>query len=812
MLKKRYFVFVFLGLCSLFFVFQNLLRTNEPAAAWVNKVVDKQQQSQENKTLRTAGAHHKQQKLELKELETEVIATATKSSKESSFTESKEREQEQKQQQQEEIEQLKAKVKKLDKENHDLVLVHSQSQSQLILLEQQRLQDQQDQEQAPAIPASITTIVATDTVAPKPKSSTLKSLAEQALQALLGRKHAYIEQGRLLSHWKLRGIGHLYSRRNILLAASIPQEITTSTKGGASSRTIRIDNVLPELVEKDYKPPPTTTNDCSLLTIWVRVNGPEIFAGSAVAVLDESSSKCHWEFAFDLRVPGDYQVDIKLLVWNGNAPVRFVKSGKTESQCDTYPGGAEVIDDNNGTIAHGGFLGFKLYDAPRACCEICTRLAPYCTAWATPPKNFPEASRFRNGCELYFDNEDLNPEYIPSGGITGLVTGEEATTNHTTTTRRRQQLRRGRRRLEELKRYHGKPAATNASQEGGAAAYFLGCGWSYWFTLDFPCVSGDLDDRVFTDRSQFTFRPIGNDEEEKDNDKITTADSMLRPMCTNDHEKTGNHKGRWIRQSWPNATVCPQTPMTFTNTLFEVLVWDPERPHCWHRDDLNRVGNSCMEMNCALLKTYNSTWISPLHKETQWFGYWQHDDCDYLEFTDAQLQQCVTERKISAIKHEGASINSSIQQYVKSRKDNITFYDDNLPDAMDVTLSTLNLLHMQTNSNELEAAFRKRPNSTQAHEYYWASSFYQSSERDVWTHVEHEHAKSNLAEDILNGPLKGYTMLNSFDTTAAFTYDTATQMDGMHIIGPPMKMLVTKFFHHMCRGRGGTRVGTYGIL
>jgi hypothetical protein len=32
----------------------------------------------------------------------------------------------------------------------------------------------------------------------------------------------------------------------------------------------------------------------------------------------------------------------------------------------------------------------------------------------------------------------------------------------------------------------------------------------------------------------------------------------------------------------------------------------------------------------------------------------------------------------------------------------------------------------------------------------------------------------------------------------AFTYDAATQMDGMHLIGPPMKMLVTKLFHHVC--------------
>lgn len=32
----------------------------------------------------------------------------------------------------------------------------------------------------------------------------------------------------------------------------------------------------------------------------------------------------------------------------------------------------------------------------------------------------------------------------------------------------------------------------------------------------------------------------------------------------------------------------------------------------------------------------------------------------------------------------------------------------------------------------------------------------------------------------------------------AFTYEAATQNDGMHFIGPPMKMIVTKLFHHLC--------------
>ena len=56
--------------------------------------------------------------------------------------------------------------------------------------------------------------------------------------------------------------------------------------------------------------------------------------------------------------------------------------------------------------------------------------------------------------------------------------------------------------------------------------------------------------------------------------------------------------------------------------------------------------------------------------------------------------------------------------------------------------------------------------------------------------------KSDIALEVL-GP-KNYHMLNLYDMTKAFSYDTATQMDGLHIIGPPMKMAISKLFHYVC--------------
>jgi hypothetical protein len=89
--------------------------------------------------------------------------------------------------------------------------------------------------------------------------------------------------------------------------------------------TISIENVHPNAT--------LARKDCHLLTIWMRVDGPEIFAGVAVAVQPNGTdSSCHWEYAYDLQLMGDYRVNAKVLMWNGLATV------DTGSQCKVYKG------------------------------------------------------------------------------------------------------------------------------------------------------------------------------------------------------------------------------------------------------------------------------------------------------------------------------------------------------------------------------------------------------------------------------------------------------------------------------------------
>ena len=47
---------------------------------------------------------------------------------------------------------------------------------------------------------------------------------------------------------------------------------------------------------------------------------------------------------------------------------------------------------------------------------------------------------------------------------------------------------------------------------------------------------------------------------------------------------------------------------------------------------------------------------------------------------------------------------------------------------------------------------------------------------------------------------KGYKMIDTFNMSAAFAYDGAAQFDGLHMVGPTIKTLITKILHHVCIG------------
>jgi hypothetical protein len=278
------------------------------------------------------------------------------------------------------------------------------------------------------------------------------------------------------------------------------------------------------------------------------------------------------------------------------------------------------------------------------------------------------------------------------------------------------------------------------------------------------------------------------------------------PLCTLDHEALDHHNGRWVRAPFPNSTVCPNAmsvDQDFRN-MFDIVKFDATHPHCWHRDDFSNIGNRCIEMNCPLI-TQQSKWRSEVHEEKQFYGVWQPYACDYVEFTDAQLQTCITSQKISSIETRGASIASYLGQYLGLRLKNIAMYNKNSSitgqsekdDSRSVILSTLALLHKMSSPDDLLARAILTDKSIAPptankdmlqQDVYWVIGFFLSSERCDHCHMSRmnmtNHVASQTLQEAYGAHGQHYKMINAFDMSAAFTYDTATQFDGMHIIGP----------------------------
>jgi len=86
----------------------------------------------------------------------------------------------------------------------------------------------------------------------------------------------------------------------------------------------------------DYQPP---------LSMWVRANGPEIFAGTAMLHMLKPSSvpqlnnRCTWRYDFNPKKAGDYSVHVKTISFNG-----FLDSPRVECESERVPPKNELFD------------------------------------------------------------------------------------------------------------------------------------------------------------------------------------------------------------------------------------------------------------------------------------------------------------------------------------------------------------------------------------------------------------------------------------------------------------------------------------
>lgn len=576
------------------------------------------------------------------------------------------------------------------------------------------------------------------------------ALMTKASTFLKEREKVYEELG-IGFNWHLRGIAYL-AQRSILLAGYVH----LPTSPSATQGQVVIQNVHQSASNSLSSLP---RNDCDKLTIWVRVRGPEIMAGTAKAVQPFTGS-CYWVYDFDLQMSGDYVVESKVLMWNANI------EHTDENRCVVNTGNvSESIKQKY--PQHRGFRGFKVYNAAEVCCEVCSRQRdPPCRYWASPPERITNPSMFVNGCEIYFD-ADVTDQDLP---FLSPVLGDLK--NYTFTgfdkvlggkRRRLQRLRKHRRRLTDTTTVHGYP-------HNGSVPYFVGCGWNQMFSIDFPCVSGELDDKVVFLEDSFSFQ-LPN--------RTAVQEVELLRRCVQKDEMMEASKGRWVKQDWPDITECP-IPFAFDTTYdqrFLITMKDPDHPRCWHRDDLIVQGYQCGEMNCRFLWP-GGRWESSF-REKNWMGVWHQYDCDYFEFTDDQLETCFATKKIAAFRNEGRSVADSYKQNLLLRLHDVKLYNETNSDAVTVTLSTLALLHKSLwTDDKVRKTLTDMPDLRGSKDLvYIATGFFLTSEREMHCTAARMNQFNHMIEEILVP--KGYLILNAHDLSTAVSYETAGQFDGM---------------------------------
>ena len=402
----------------------------------------------------------------------------------------------------------------------------------------------------------------------------------------------------------------------------------------------------------------------------------------------------------------------------------------------------------------------------------------------------PGAAHFDN-CELYFDNIKDDLDFLDRDSAHYL--GRDR--NYSFIQQNPSDFPSFRRRLVVNANEIKKPwpigeSPSKGSPRPGTETYFIGCGWSSMMTFENPCHYPS-DDVVFGSGQKISI-DAGTSSREHD--------VSISRSCNLQDERLDVSNGRWVRYPFPDDSECStfeEDTIAANFRGFRPLYRGDKPPRCWFRDDLTKIGTSCAEPGCQFV--VNHRWTTDLKRESKWMGTWESYDCSYEDMGDDLIQKCVDEKKISKIELKGASFKNMIDGYMKQKLQKINMTNSTVNGTHTVVLDTLKMPHVlwHLTVDEHRQNLENMANVTSDVEYYWLSGFYVTSEREPHVHVDRSLQFSKVTMDVLTP--KGYKMINGFDVTAAFGFDTDGKADGLHITVPPLRAIITKFFHHLCQ-------------
>jgi len=223
------------------------------------------------------------------------------------------------------------------------------------------------------------------------------------------------------------------------------------------------------------------------------------------------------------------------------------------------------------------------------------------------------------------------------------------------------------------------------------------------------------------------------------------------------------------------------------------------------QEDVLQISDRCMEPGCKFLKGpsyWNKSAVkAKSRREGGVRAYWApYGDCRWAVPSPREVQRCVDLARLSGMHTEGASIAKFFNHYVDLRLKGIKMYTGER--ATRLTPSTLALPHLIWHKSEeqmrSDLSELSKSKSTPQDRRYYLNSMFIVSEREAHVVEGRGLRITEFARELLRDE-SGWRELDFHGPSAAFAFDTATQGDGLHIVGPPMKMVWAQMMTDICR-------------
>ncbi|GMH90493.1 hypothetical protein TrST_g8988 [Triparma strigata] len=484
-----------------------------------------------------------------------------------------------------------------------------------------------------------------------------------------------------------------------------------------------------------------STSDCPNLTLWVRLHGPELITGLATPnQANLATSTCSWSFTFPPPSPGNYTLAVKLQ--SLNSPSLDINRSLCSKKVNLrYMGTAIKTISSPGTF----------YSSWEGCCDICTRM-PRCNYWTS-----------RDG----FKAENRNPRCL----FYEEIEGEEEVTG-----------------------LEGKSKVWSGVRRTEASSVHLGCGWDYEKeTEELWCKSNGEDDMPYnlSPTIQFPEPPI-----QSPNISVLPTCSPSDPRVT---------YGRWYKTPRASASsdCSPFAVEAPEKGFYRTVHKATENEECWIHDSPKQLGKMCNSPRGCTRSVMSNTWISDVALDD--FEYvWKPYGCDLKLYVDEEIKKCWEEKNFGEIEVKGDSVTEFFNYYVQNRFKKL----DLKIGRRKITVTNLKLTHLiwhDSFSEFKEKIFDDNLNKGQPHSRLklendeikiWLLGPHIISERESGCTSERMNKFGHMLRPEISE--RGWKEVDWRNISMGLSHEMATQMDGLHVVGPAMKVAFHLVVHAVC--------------